>query len=308
MTARNIKNPSASVHQRLLNKAKETERPFNELLQYYAMERFLYRLSQTKGGERFVLKGALMLMVWNADALRPTMDIDLLGRIENDIEGICAIMRSACGQKVDADGMAFDADSVSGARIAEDAEYEGVRVLAKGNLGNARVSIQIDIGFGDVISPSPRVIKYPTILDYPAPHMRGYSRESTVAEKFHAMIRHDFLNSRMKDFYDIWLLSRQFGFDGESLASAIRKTFERRQTELSQAPVVGLSEKFYRDPAKATLWKTFIRKSRLSHAPQSMEAVALHVSKFILPVYEALARHREWSGQWKPGGPWEMTD
>ncbi|MDZ4197733.1 MAG: nucleotidyl transferase AbiEii/AbiGii toxin family protein [Kiritimatiellia bacterium] len=304
MSTRPLANLSASVHHRLLNKAQDAGRPFNEMLQYYAMERFLYRLSRSPAGDRFVLKGALMLMVWRAATMRSTMDIDLLGRTANDLESIREVMQAACNQAVEPDGMIFDPDSVTGERISEDAEYEGIRVHLRGNLGSARVNLQIDIGFGDVVSPEARVIEYPSLLDHPKPRMRGYSRESVIAEKLHAMIRHDLLNSRMKDFYDIWLLSRQFDFDGISLADAIRKTFARRDTDLVGRPIVAFTEAFYRDPAKTTLWLSFVRKFRLEPAPPSFEEVVLAVSTFLQPIIDTLVRERSPNIQWKAGGPW----
>jgi predicted nucleotidyltransferase component of viral defense system len=196
------KNIAASVRQRLLMMARETSRPFNELLQYFAMERFLYRLSKSRYADNFVLKGALMLTVWEAPLTRPTMDIDLLGRIDNSIETIADLTREICRQEVELDGIDFDAATVEPERIAEDADYEGIRVRFRGSLDTARIVIQLDIGFGDTVIPSPEPVSYPTLLDLPAPHIRGYSRESTIAEKFEAMVKLGILNSRMKDFYD----------------------------------------------------------------------------------------------------------
>lgn len=197
-------NIAASVHQRLLNKARETSRPFNEVLQLYACERFIFRLSRSPFAERFILKGALIFSTWSGPASRPTMDIDLLGKLNNDLEVITETMKSISVIAVEDDGLIFHAETVTAARIVEIANYEGVRVRIQGNLGNARVSIQIDIGFGDVVIPGPRRVKYPTILDFPAPEINGYTMESTIAEKCHAMMRLGVLNSRMKDFYDIW--------------------------------------------------------------------------------------------------------
>ncbi len=230
--ARDVKNISASVHQRLLNKAKETRRPFNELLQYFAIERFLYRLSRSPLANSFILKGALMFWIWHKPASRPTMDIDLLGKISNSRDVITAAVREACEGDVEPDGLSFDSRSVTVARITEDAEYEGLRVRLHGLLGNARISIQVDIGFGDVVVPSPRKASFPTLLDFPAPRLYGYSKESTIAEKFRAMVTFGNLNSRMKDFYDIWMLCNQFDFRGKILAEAIEKTFANRKTPI----------------------------------------------------------------------------
>ena len=180
--AKNIANLPASVHQRLLDKAKESSRPFNELLQYYAIERFVYRLSKSLHADKFILKGALMFAAWCGPASRPTMDIDLLGKIDNQLDTITTVMKDACLTDVKPDGMSFDADTVDAVRITEDAEYEGVRVRVHGRLGKIRVSIQIDIGFGDVIVPNARTVSYPAILDFPAPELKGYTMESTIAE------------------------------------------------------------------------------------------------------------------------------
>jgi predicted nucleotidyltransferase component of viral defense system len=189
------------------------------------MERFLYRLSKSPYADNFILKGALMLTVWEAPLTRPTMDIDFLGRIENSVETLVKVTREICQQEVEPDGVVFDVTDIDAERIAEDADYEGIRIRFRGSLDTARFVIQLDIGFGDIIVPSPESMNYPTILDLPAPHLRGYSRESTIAEKLEAMVKLGILNSRMKDFFDIWFMSRQFNFDGTTLTDAITKTF-----------------------------------------------------------------------------------
>lgn len=226
---------AASVRQRLLNKARETGRPFNELLQYFAMERFLYRLSRSVHADKFVLKGALMLAAWQAPVTRPTMDIDLLGITDNGVDAIVTVVEDICRQEVGPDGLLFDASSVEAERIVEDADYAGVRVRFRGTLGTARITMQLDIGFGDVVVPKPEVVHYPAILDFPAPCLRGYSRESAVAEKFEAMVKLGVLNSRVKDFFDIWLLSRQFDFDGTIMAQALTETFVTRHNDSRRA-------------------------------------------------------------------------
>ncbi|MGB5619621.1 MAG: nucleotidyl transferase AbiEii/AbiGii toxin family protein [Desulfobacterales bacterium] len=205
MAAKN-KNMSASVHQRLLNKARELSCPFNEIIQHFAIERFIYRLSKSPHADRFVLKGALMFSAWTGSMSRPTMDIDLLGKIENNLELIAAIVKDACDTDVDDDGIVFHKDTVIATRITEDVDYKGVRILLRGNLGSIRLFLQIDIGFGDVVIPGPGKVKYPVLLDFPEPELNGYTMESTIAEKFQAMVKFGLLNSRMKDFYDIWFI------------------------------------------------------------------------------------------------------
>ncbi|OPL11837.1 MAG: hypothetical protein AVO38_15495 [delta proteobacterium ML8_D] len=303
MTEPPHKDIAASVRHRLLANAKETGRPFNEVLQYFAMERFLYRLSQSCYADRFVLKGALMLTIWEAPLSRPTMDIDLLGTIDNDIEGMLAVTKDICTQKVHPDGITYDLTSIRGELITEDADYEGVRVRFHGSLGTAHFTLQLDIGFGDVVIPAPAVLAYPTILDLPAPELSGYSKESTIAEKFEAMVKLGALNSRMKDFFDIWLLSCQFDFEGHRLAEAIEKTFATRGTDIQSEPVA-LTASFADDPAKVAQWRGFIRKNRLTNITQAFGKVVKAIALFLGPVAESLADKKQLEATWKAPGPW----
>ena len=301
--AGNIKNISASVHERLLNMAKASSRPFNELLQHFAIERFIYRLSKSLHADRFILKGALMLSVWSGLVSRPTMDIDLLGKIDNSLEEIKTVMRDACKMDVGDDGMFFDEKTVSAARITEDAEYEGVRVRIQGNLGNARVSLQIDIGFGDVIVPGPGKVAYPTLLEFPSPELNGYSMETTIAEKYQAMVKFGVLNSRMKDFYDIWMLSRTFDFNGEVLAEAIERTFMNRKTDLTNNPAI-FDLSFGRDDIRQVQWQGFIKKSRLINVPGDLGDVVACIKMFLGPPVRSLVDRRTFKSTWKASGPW----
>lgn len=294
---------AASVRQRLLNIARDKDRPFNEVLQYFAMERFLYRLGKSDHDRKFILKGALMLVAWKAPLARSTKDIDLLGRMNNTIEDVVDAIKAACSLEVIPDGLLFDVKSVAGQWIAEEADYEGVRVRFRGNLGNARITMQVDVGFGDAIVPGPDEVDYPTLLDLPAPRLLGYSRESAIAEKFEAMVKLGILNSRMKDFFDIWLLSRQFEFNGRTLSDAIRETFTRRETEVSLSPVA-LTKAFSADPAKMLQWRAFVRKSRIPAIPESLEDVVAPIAFFLGPVAEALSRGNPFNGNWRPPGPW----
>jgi len=296
-------NMPASVHQRLLNKAKESGRPFNELLQYFAMERFIYRLSKSGDVSRFILKGALLLPVWSGPVSRPTKDIDLLGKIDNRTEVIISAMKKICNQDVEPDGMIFDADSISAKRITEDANYEGVRIRVRSHLGNAEISLQIDIGFGDVIIPAPIKISYPVILEFPAPELNGYTMESVIAEKFEAMVKLGALNSRMKDFYDIWFLSYQFPFDGKELASAIQRTFSNRNTEISTSPIV--FETSFATPAKETQWRAFINKSGITGVPFSLALIIPDIAKFLEPICRTILEDTSFSMKWNPTGPWK---
>ncbi len=303
MNKRRVTNVAASVRQRLQNVARSTNRPFQEVLQYYAMERFLYRLAQSPHADRFVLKGALMFHVWGAPTSRPTKDIDLLGRMENTTAALTEVMRDICGQDVEADGLVFDPQSVAAVVIKEDADYEGVRVTFRGSLENARIAMQIDIGFGDVMYPGPEMTEYPTILEYAAPRLRGYARETAIAEKFEAMVKLGLLNSRMKDFYDIWVLSRQFDFEGAELASAIAKTFAHRGTTVTPQPTA-FSKDFATDSTKVMQWQAFLRKSRLNDAPAELGKVIGAVAAFLTSPAEAICGDHSFTETWRAPGPW----
>jgi hypothetical protein len=303
VTKRSVVDTAASVRQRLLNIARDQGRPLAEVLQYFAMERFLYRLGKSDHCRKFILKGALMLIAWKAPLARSTKDIDLLGRMNNNIDDVVDAIKAACSQEVIPDGLLFDVKSVIGDRIAEDADYEGVRVRFRGTLGNARITMQVDVGFGDAVVPGPAEVDYPTLLDLPAPHLLGYSRESAIAEKFEAMVKLGILNSRMKDFFDIWLLSRQFVFDGQTLSNAIQETFTRRETEIPGSPVA-LTKTFSDVPAKISQWRAFVRKTRIPGIPESIEDVIAQIVLFLGPVAEALSRNKSFVGNWRPPGPW----
>jgi hypothetical protein len=272
VTAKNVSNLAASVQARLQNHARDTKRPFQELLQYYAMERFLYRLSTTPHRARFVLKGALMLHVWEAPLARATKDLDFLGRLDNSLENLDRVVREVCTADVEPDGMVFDPAMVKTERIKEDADYAGVRVRFVGLLGKARVTMQIDVGFGDVVTPGAVDITYPALLDFPAPALSGYPRETVIAEKFQAMVYLRTLNSRMKDFYDVWLLARQFAFDGAVLAKAIAATFANRETAIDVAPIAFTPE-FTEQASTLAQWTAFRKKLPNTECPETLAEV-----------------------------------
>ena len=306
MTDRPLLNIAASVRQRLTNIARQSGRPFQEVLQYFAMERFLYRLSLSPHAERFILKGALMFTVWGAPASRPTRDIDLLGRMNNSVDSLIPVFHDVCQQLVEPDGLVFDVKSLVGQVIKEDADYSGVRVTFLAFLENARVPMQIDIGFGDVIIPDAIVTEYPTILEFSAPRLRVYPRETVVAEKFEAMVKLGQINSRLKDFFDLWLLARNFEFDGPTLSTAVAQTFKHRQTAIAAQPFA-LTATFANDAAKQTQWKGFLRKSRLEIAPQELPVVIESISGFLLPLAVALSAGQTFPSVWHPPGPWRNS-
>jgi len=303
LTKKQVKNISASVRQRLLNKSRTDARPFQELVQYYAMERFLYRLAQSRHANRFILKGALMLRVWQAPEIRSTMDIDLLGKTDNDVSSLISNITDILSVGVDPDGLSFFPENIMGEHITEDAEYKGVRIWFPAKLDTMRLNIQIDIGFGDIIYPEPEKSEIPTMLGLPAPQLWCYSRESSIAEKFEAMLKRRELNSRMKDFYDIWLLSRYFEFDGKILAEAIRLTLEQRGTELpGNINIVAFSHEFI--IAKQVQWNAFRKKLKRDHVPAEFENVVMQVKEFISPLTSALISRKTPPSKWTAPGPW----
>jgi predicted nucleotidyltransferase component of viral defense system len=294
---KSFQNISASIRQRLLNRSKADNRSFNELLQYYAMERFLYRLSLSDHAQHYILKGALMLRAWKLPEFRPTMDIDMLGRTGNEEENITEQIRDILAVKIEPDGLTFDSHSIQTERITEDADYEGIRVRFRGALGTARITMQIDIGFGDIVYPGPEKLELPCMLDSPAPSLLCYSRESVIAEKFETMVKLGQLNSRMKDFYDIWLLSRQFEFELSSLAEAVMLTFKQRGTELNE-PIDAFSADFI--SLRQPKWAAFRKRLKQDHVPESFQKIATEVKLFLEPVIKGVSDHITW----KPAGPW----
>lgn len=296
-------NTAASVHQRLLNKARASSRPFNEILQQFAIERFMYRLSKGPFAQKFILKGALMFSAWTGSMSRPTMDIDLLGKIDNSIDMMVAVIKDTCEIEVESDGIVFHKDTVTAVRITEDADYKGARVTLRGNLGNTKLFLQIDIGFGDVIIPGPSRVRYPVLLDFPEPELDGYTMESTIAEKFQAMVKHGLLNSRMKDFFDIWFLSRRFDFKGKILTEAIEKTFENRKTPLTSDPTI-FNPSFMKDDTKQAQWAGFMDKTKLADKPRSFEDVANDIKVFLQPIVASINHRKTFRLFWTAPGPW----
>jgi len=296
-----LSNVAASVRQRLLNKARSEQRPFNELLQHYAMERFLYRLSCSDHNERFILKGALMLRVWHVTHYRPTLDIDMLGQTSNDEDLLRSQMRDVLAINVPDDGLIFDAERIITQPIAEDADYHGIRLRFPALLDTARIAMQIDIGFSDRVYPGPVEIEFPAMLDFPVARLLGYNRESVVAEKFEAMLTLGELNSRMKDFFDIWLLSRHFDFDGQILSEAIRQTLDRRHTALPDE-ITAFSARFLL--AKQVQWRAFRKRLNQEELPMEFSNVVGAIDTFLNPIVETLKKKSIFRARWDAPGPW----
>jgi len=299
------KNLVASVHSRLLNHARQSKDEPQLVLMRYGLERLLYRLSQLDNADEFVVKGAMLFLVWTGEPHRATKDLDLLALKSNSTEHLEKVFREVCKVTVEDDGLVFFADSVAAEPIRENDIYQGVRVTLEARLGNARIPLQVDIGFGDIVTPKASKIIFPTLLDFPAPKVAAYPRETVIAEKFEIMVKLGVANSRMKDYYDIWALSRDFDFDGGLLTDAIRATFRRRKTALPADFPVALSPDFSGNASKQRQWAAFIKRGRLRIAEGDLEKVIETVRGFLGPTLAATTSGAELTAKWPKGGPWK---
>jgi predicted nucleotidyltransferase component of viral defense system len=298
------KNIVASVRQRLANVAQRAGVDFQQVLSSYAIERFLYRLSVSKHGDDFVLKGATLFTLWEGFPHRQTRDVDLLGFGDKNIERLVEVFQEILASPVPEDGLTFSKD-VSGEAIRAVQEYGGTRMNLIAHLGNARITVGVDVGFGDKITPPPKRVEFPTLLDFPKPKMRAYPVETVVAEKLQALVSLGIANSRMKDFFDLWHIARKTGFDGLKLSSAIQGTFERRRTPIPIETPVGLSEEFSGNPMKQTQWRAFCRKAVKADQGAELNQVVDLLSDFLLPILRAVGNKTQFKSKWTAGGPWK---
>ncbi|OGQ35299.1 MAG: hypothetical protein A3F16_01445 [Deltaproteobacteria bacterium RIFCSPHIGHO2_12_FULL_43_9] len=302
MKSKTLKNISASVRERLLNISRTRKEDFQLILSRYAAERFLYRLSQSQYKETFILKGALLFLVWDPTTYRPTRDVDFLGKEENSISKLKNIFEEICQCSVDTDGVDFLASSVKAQKIKGDQEYEGIRITLVAKLSEAKIPLQIDIGFGDVVSPPPQLITFPTLLKFDPPKIKIYPKETVIAEKLHAIVNLGITNSRMKDFYDIWMLSKHFQFSGKELSNAIKQTFTRRKTPIPINPPLAFTAEFYNDKTKQTQWNAFVKKNQLIEG----EGITLHetitqIINFLMPLIESIIQKEHFTLNWREG-------
>lgn len=299
MSQRNI---AASVRARLLTRARETRQDFNLVLTRYAIERLLYRLSISPHADQFLLKGALLFDLWFDIPHRPTRDADFLGFGSAELPHLEAVFKEVSAIAT-SDGVTFQPDTVQAAEIRKEANYAGVRVTLLGLIDEARCPIQLDIGFGDAVTPEPEDVQYPVMLqEFDAPKLRVYPRYTVVAEKLEALVSLGIANSRMKDYFDLWILSRHTDFDGDTLRRAIRATFDRRGTALPTDVPFGLSDGFAQDTQKQTQWQAFLGKNNVE--AQSLEDVVAKLRDFLLPAIVAATSDTQYSRHWQDGGPW----
>lgn len=303
MSAHEPKNMAASVHQRLLNLARAQQTDVNLLFTRYGLERFLYRLSRSPHAGSFVLKGAMLFFVWTGADSRPTRDLDLLAHLEADPEKIRRVIEAICRTPVADDGMEFQSELMQVEVTQALRRFGGFRVVVPARLGNVRLQAQIDLGFGDAVTPAPKRITYPTLLDQPAPELAAYHMETVVAEKLEAMVKLGTTNTRTKDYYDLFALSRAFPFQGADLVSSLTVTFNTRGTPIPADIPEGLADAFASDRAARGRWDTFLDRNELGSDISWAEAVAA-IRKFAFPPLHAAGKGGTFPVDWPPGGPW----
>lgn len=289
-----------SVLARLKNRAKERGEDFNFVLTRYGIERLLYRLSISPHAERLILKGGTLLLAWQGESYRVTRDIDLLGRGRWEPADAENVFKTLCTMPVpENDGIIFLPDSVKVSEIKEVDQYPGIRIKLRGAITNVKLDLQIDIGVGDVITPGVETIDYPTFLDMPAPKLQVYPRYTVIAEKFEALVSLGIRNSRMKDFYDIWLMSRLFEFEGDTLKQAVENTFKRRQSLFPEQMPFALTAEFYADSAKQTQWAAFLKGKIETFGEQpDLKLLIEEIAYFLMPLVEAVQKKRAFTLFW----------
>lgn len=301
----NIQNIPASIQARLQNKAKEIGQSFNEVLQYYGMERFLYRLSKTSHVNDLILKGGLMFYGLGIPMRRTTRDIDFLGISENAQRDILSVFREALSVLFPEDGILFDEKTLRVSETQADTDQGGIRATFVGHLGKMRIPIQVDVGFSDELASETLSMDYPVILaGMEKPHLKGYPPESIISEKFYAMVRFAEANSRWKDYYDIYLLTETFEFESRELANAIRSTFGNHLAELKDEVPYGLRESFV--VSKQDEWDLFLQKAKLSNdSIKDLTAVVNKIWQFLeYPIREVLSGENLSMKKWKHGQGW----
>lgn len=299
-------NIAASVHARLLAGAQQRREDFNLTLQRYIAERFLYRLGASEHREQFVLKGAMLFALWGASFYRATKDVDLTGYTEYDPRNLSEMMQTICAVACPEDGLDFITSGIRSEPIRDKSEYHGFRVKLPARLGTAKLTLQVDVGLGDVIDPPAQAEKYPVLVAGPVPVIRVYPREAVIAEKLHAMVVLGTANSRFKDFYDVFILATHFQFSGPVLSRAIAATFARRGLVIDDAQPVALTAAFYANPRFAAEWRQYLSRNALSGAPTDFVIVGERLQAFLGPLWHSLSVMTP-PTMWRAGGPWESA-
>jgi predicted nucleotidyltransferase component of viral defense system len=303
MSQAHPKNLAASVHQRIINLARAQKSEANLIFTRYGLERFLYRLSRSPHADSFVLKGAMLFFVWTGTASRPTRDLDLLASLSPDTEEIRRVFQNICDTAVEDDALEFQTDAMEIENTQGLRRFGGFRVIPPALLGKVRLQIQVDLGFGDTVTPAPKHITSPTLLGQPAPQLAAYHMETVIAEKTEAIVKLGLTNTRTKDYFDLLVLSRKFAFTGPDLVASLAATFGTRETPIPAEIPPGLTDGFATDAISRTRWHSFLRRNGLADDPDWPEAVAA-VRAFVLPPLQAVGQARAFMQEWPVGGPW----
>ena len=302
MTTRPLKNVGASVRARLLARSRKTGEDFQFLLWRYAVERFLFRLGRSPYRRRFVLKGAMLFALWNESFHRQTQDIDFAAYGSSDTDDIVPALQHICRIAVD-DGVTFDAGHMTTAPIRGATDKGGIRIRFPATVDRARVTVQVDIGFGDSIQPPPADAEFPSLLDTATSRVLAYPKEAVVSEKFRATVEHGEQTSRYKDFFDLYEMARRFPFDGARLVQALAATFDGRPAPTADIPLA-LTTGFYSNTTRGVRWRTYLTKRGRLRAPMDFSAVGELVRLFLTPPWNALSGGSRFATAWPPGGPW----
>ena len=304
MTDSNKHDSERVVRNQLVRLANASSQDVQSTMIHYANERFLYRIGVSTYANRLILKGANLFRIWTSAEIRPTRDLDFSGLGEMTLEDAESIIRSLCALDLPGDGIRFREETVNSTFIRHQSGYGGIRVKLIAQITKARLPMQIDIGFGDVVTPSALKVEYPTLLDMPAPNIRAYPPETAVAEKFQILVDFGIVNSRMKDLFDLWLISETISFKGRILANAIRKTFNTRNTQIPTGIPLALTREFADDPLKRAQWQGFLRKLEDCSAPDSLEQVQQQLLLFMLPPVRSIVANENFDSVWEPGDGW----
>jgi len=304
MAQKAVINIAESVKSRLYQIAKRDHIDFNLVLNNYALERFLYRLSRSQWSDRFLLKGALLFRLWYKTPFRPTRDIDLEGKTNNDLNEIIEIFKGICDTKVAEDGIVFLPETVKGEENRKKEDYNGIEIVFRARIDRTDIPVQVDIGFGDAVEPSSQKVEYPVLLDFPIPQMLVYPLYSMISEKFQIMVKMGITNSRMKDYYDLWVISQHSDIDGKLLSQAIEATFKKRGTPIPADIPLALDEQFSGDHLKQKQWTAFLRRIDVPETTPSLKDIVVVLRRLLMPLIAALLNEKAYMKTWKASKGW----
>jgi predicted nucleotidyltransferase component of viral defense system len=299
------KNIPASIRQRLLDYARCNDDNFQAILTRYGAERFLYRLSRSNYSDNFVLKGASLFLNWTGEFFRPTKDLDFLSSSSHKLAELVEIIKKICSIQYKQDGIIFLLRTLHGERIREEQEYGGIRVKFEARLATAHIHMQLDIGYGDIVIPAPERKEFPTLLKLSPPVIQMYPPEAMIAEKLHALVSLGMANSRMKDFYDLWILANYFEFDGTNISRAIKATFSSRGSGIPEGEPLPLTPTYFEDLDKRTQWQAFLSKGSFKVQEEEFSTIIRVLRQFLLKPLKAVKEGRDFKASWKKGGPWQ---